>query len=110
VESVRFGLTERFLLLMAWNRSPGYKPGCLKPLGQLSVTFPVCRECWANQRPFPVQLCGRLWIVRKKVLKPLEIPEKVDKQKFEQVLARLIRTPPIRSKELVGKSKKGSKK
>jgi hypothetical protein len=36
----------------------------------------------------------------------LKTPEKVDKQKFEQVLARLIATPPIRSKELVGKSKK----
>jgi hypothetical protein len=43
--------------------------------------------------------------VRKKVLKPLEIPKKVDKQKFEQALGRLIATPPIRSKELVGKSK-----
>jgi hypothetical protein len=36
----------------------------------------------------------------------LETPKKVDKQKFEQVLSRLISTPPIRSKELVGKSKK----
>jgi hypothetical protein len=36
----------------------------------------------------------------------LKTPAKVDKQKFEQVLSRLISTPPIRSKELVGKSKK----
>jgi hypothetical protein len=36
----------------------------------------------------------------------LETPKKVDKQKFEQVLARMIATPPIRSKELVGNSKK----
>ena len=40
----------------------------------------------------------------------LKTPTKVDKQKFEQVLARLIATPPIRSKELVGKSKAPKKK
>jgi hypothetical protein len=36
----------------------------------------------------------------------LKTPKKVDRQKFEQVLARMIATPPIRSEELVGKSKK----
>jgi hypothetical protein len=41
----------------------------------------------------------------KSTLKTLETPKRVDKQKFEQVLARLIATPPIRSKELVGKSR-----
>jgi hypothetical protein len=35
----------------------------------------------------------------------LKTPKKVDRQKFEQALARMIATPPIRSKELVGKSK-----
>jgi hypothetical protein len=36
----------------------------------------------------------------------LKTPEKVSKQKFDQVLARMIATPPIRSKELVGSPKK----
>ena len=48
---------------------------------------------------------GTLWIMGKSTLKTLETPKRVDKQKFEQVLARLIATPPIRSKELVGKSR-----
>jgi len=39
----------------------------------------------------------------------VETPKKVDKQKFESVLARLIATPPIRNKDLVGKTGKPRK-
>lgn len=35
----------------------------------------------------------------------MEKSAKVDKQKFDRVLGRLIATPPIRSKELVGQKK-----
>lgn len=43
-------------------------------------------------------------------MEKLETPKRVDKQKFEQALGRLIATPPIRSKDLVGKSKKSASK
>jgi hypothetical protein len=35
----------------------------------------------------------------------VETPKKVDKDKFDAVLKRLIQTPPIRSSEIVGKGK-----
>jgi hypothetical protein len=66
-----------------------------------------------NRREIQPGLGPRLWISCEFQSKQvdymgdrLKTPAKVDKQKFEQVLSRLISTPPIRSKELVGKSKK----
>jgi hypothetical protein len=39
----------------------------------------------------------------------VEKPTKVEKQAFDRVLGKLIATPPIRSKELVGKVKNPKK-